>query len=177
MNNKSGDQESMMAIHEDEGKFAEVQQIVAEVYSKSPDWVTFYREVLGLGGIVRQCCPTREAMAEFERSEAYEEIQRMLAKLRERSAATPDSADEPTRVVTIRVPKSLHDAIRFEAHEHCTSMNQLCISKILQFIDAQRVPTDMPIGPHDNGDDRLRGSRSQKRCRAIAKFRESRHAK
>lgn len=145
-----------MVIHERERKSAEVQQIVAEVFSRSPDWVTFYREVLGLRGIVRRCYPTREAMAEFERSEAYEDIQCMLAKLRERSAATPDTAEEPTRVVTIRVPKSLHDAIRFEAHEHCTSMNQLCISKILQYIDAQRVPTDTPSDWGDPGNRQLR---------------------
>jgi hypothetical protein len=31
-----------------------------------------------------------------------------------------------------------------EAHEHCTSMNKLCISKLLQFIESERVPNEVP---------------------------------
>ena len=49
---------------------------------------------------------------------------------------------EPTRVITVRLPKSLHEALRVEAHEHRTSMNKLCISKLLQFIDGQQVPAE-----------------------------------
>ncbi len=49
-------------------------------------------------------------------------------------------AQEPTRVITVRLPKSLHEALRVEAHEHRTSMNKLCISKLLQIIDGQQVP-------------------------------------
>jgi predicted HicB family RNase H-like nuclease len=112
-----------------------------ELYNRDPDWVHFFRDVLGLGGVIRRHYPSREAMAEFERTETYASIQQMLAKLRERSGdATP--APEPTRVITVRLPKSLHDAIRAEAHEHCTSMNKLCISKLLQFIDNEFVPNE-----------------------------------
>ena len=50
--------------------------------------------------------------------------------------------EEPTRVITVRLPKSLHEALRVEAHEHQTSMNKLCISKLLQFIDGDKVPTE-----------------------------------
>jgi predicted HicB family RNase H-like nuclease len=50
--------------------------------------------------------------------------------------------DEPTRVITVRLPKCLHEALRAEAHEHRTSMNKLCISKLLQFIDEGMVPAD-----------------------------------
>lgn len=132
-----------MAVSEEQIKLKEIQHSAAERFSESPDWATFYRELLGLHGIVRRCYPTREAMAEFERTEAYEEIQRMLTKLRQRAVPIPDPEEEPMRVVTIRVPKSLHDAIRMEAHERCTSMNQLCISKLLQFIDSKMVPTDL----------------------------------
>ena len=71
----------------------------------------------------------------------------MLAKLRERSVGTPVPDDlEPTRVITVRLPKSLHEALRAEAHERRTSMNKLCISKLLQVVDEQLIPTDTP-GP------------------------------
>ena len=34
----------------------------------------------------------------------------------------------------------MHEALRIEAYEHRTSMNKLCISKLLQFIDTENVP-------------------------------------
>jgi predicted HicB family RNase H-like nuclease len=120
----------------------EIKQVAASLYSTSPDWVSFYREVLGLHGIVRRCFPTLDAMTEFEETEAYQEIQRMLTKLREKGPLEANDA-EPTRVITVRLPKSLHEALRVEAHEHQTSMNKLCISKLLQMIDNEFVPAEI----------------------------------
>ena len=122
-------------------KQTEVKRVAHELYSRGPDWVAFYREVLGLRGVVRHTFPSREAMMEFEQTEAYEDIQQMLAKLREQGPMALDP-DEPTRVITVRLPKCLHEALRVEAHEHRTSMNKLCISKLVQFIDGERVPTE-----------------------------------
>src|SRR5690349_6704646 len=127
-------------------KEQEVYRIAHELYSQTPDWVTFFREVLGLEGIVKQAYPSVEEQAEFERTREYQEIQQMLAKLRERSSAAPVVDDlEPTRVITVRLPKSLHEALRAEAHERRTSMNKLCISKLLQVVDEQLIPTDTPV--------------------------------
>jgi hypothetical protein len=39
-------------------------------------------------------------------------------------------------VITVRLPKSLHEFLQVEAHEKCTSMNQLCISKLVQWLDS-----------------------------------------
>jgi predicted HicB family RNase H-like nuclease len=122
-------------------KEADVKRIAEQLFTAVPDWITFYREVLGLRGIVRQTFPTREQLAEFEQTEAHEEILRMLKKLREQGPTAADDA-EPTRVITVRLPRSLHEALRVEAHEHRTSMNKLCISKLLKFIDGEQVPTE-----------------------------------
>lgn len=119
----------------------EVLRAAHEIFVRNADWVTFYREVLGLRGAVRQRFGTRESLAEFEQTEAYQEIQHMLRKLRER-AVSADTPQEPTRVITVRLPKSLHEALRAEAHEHQTSMNKLCISKLIQIIDNQLVPAE-----------------------------------
>ncbi len=118
-----------------------VHRAASEAYCRNPDWVAFYREILGLGGLVRQCFPSREQLAEFEKTEAYAQIQQMLSKLREPGREVP-APQEKTRMITVRLPKSLHEALRIEAHEHRTSMNQLCISKLLQFIDDELVPND-----------------------------------
>jgi predicted HicB family RNase H-like nuclease len=124
-------------------KQADVKRIAEHVYDREPDWITFYREVLGLRGIVRRTFPTRELLAAFEQTDAYQDILRMLTKLRQKVPAENEKeSQEPTRVITVRMPMSLHEALRVEAHEHCTSMNKLCISKLLQIIDGQHVPEE-----------------------------------
>ena len=45
-------------------------------------------------------------------------------------------------MITVRLPKSLHESLRTEAHEKRTSMNKLCISKLLQMIDTELIPGD-----------------------------------
>ncbi len=124
-------------------KAQEACRIARSLFDQGPDWVTFFREVLGLNGVVRKMFTTTEAMIGFEQSEEFEKIQHMLAKLRESSQANQNTATfEPTRVITVRLPKSLHESLRAEAHEKRTSMNKLCISKLLQFIDNDLVPAE-----------------------------------
>lgn len=123
---------------------ADVKQVVEQLFAQEPDWVTFYREVFGLRGVIRQTYPTRDALAAFEKTEAYQDILRMLAKLRQDGPSALDTDDrEPTRVITVRLPKSMHEALKVEAHEHRTTMNKLCISKLIQFIDGQNVPVEV----------------------------------
>jgi len=129
-------------------KHEEIKSAAEKLFAAKPEWIVFYREILGLRGLIRRFYPTMEAMAEFEQTEAYRQIQRMLAELRKQlppkkdPSAPTDSAisDEDTRVITVRIPQSLHDALRIEAFEHRTSMNKLCISKLLQSIDNEHVP-------------------------------------
>ncbi len=122
-------------------RLTEITRTVEQLYAQGPDWVTFYREILGLRGVVRHVFPSQEMLAAFEQTEAYQEILHMLTKLREQGPTTVDDG-ETTRVITVRLPKSLHETLRAEAHEHRTSMNKLCISKLLQIIDNNKVPSE-----------------------------------
>ena len=122
-------------------KTQEVHRIASELYRQQSDWVTFFRRILGVDGVVRQMVLISQAMKEAEQTPEYGEIQQMLAKLRERGNAPVDDT-EPTRVITVRLPKSLHESLRTEAHEKRTSMNKLCISKLLQMIDDELIPGD-----------------------------------
>lgn len=119
----------------------EACRVASNVFRKSPDWVTFFREVLGVEGVVHRMFPRDEDRIAFERSAEYQEIQQMVAKLRERSKHQTEG-NEPTKVITVRLPKSLHESLRAEAHQKQTSMNQLCISKLLQIIGTDLVPSD-----------------------------------
>jgi len=118
----------------------EIKDAVEKLFACKPDWMRFYREVLGLQGLVRAAFPTMEAMAEFEQTETYRQIQRMVTELR-KQPLPEDLEEEETKVITIRIPQSMHEALRIEAYEYHTSMNKLCISKLLRFIDTENVPT------------------------------------
>jgi len=120
----------------------EVFRVASELYRNDPDWVTFFREVLGLDGIIRRSYADPGALAAFEQTEEYLQIQQMLAKLRERGPETPAGPKEPTRVITVRLPQSLHESLKAEAHDRHTSMNKLCISKLLQVVDGELVPAE-----------------------------------
>ena len=120
-------------------KHDELKHAIADLFATKPDWIKFYREVMGLHGLVRRAFPTVEAMAEFEQTETYHQIHRMVTELRKK-APPEDLEEEETKFVTVRIPKSLHEALRIEAFEHRTSLNKLCISKFIQFSDAGSVP-------------------------------------
>ena len=125
--------------HED--RIQRVCQVADEKFRYGADWVTFYREVLGRHGLVEQLFPRTEQKVNFQQTAAFAEIQQMLARLRARDRGQLQS-QERTCVITIRLPQSLHEALRHEAHYHKTSLNKLCISKLLQAIDGVLVPSD-----------------------------------
>ena len=124
-----------------DSKEAQVYHLADQLFQRKPDWVTFYREVMGIEGIIRRVFPNQADLLQFEQSREYSDIQQMVAKLRERSGE-PAENREPTRVITVRLPKSLHESLRTEAHERKTSMNKLCISKLLQMVDSELIPSD-----------------------------------
>ncbi len=122
-------------------KYREILQVAENLYRQDPDWVTFFREVVGIDGAVRKSFPSFEELTAFEQSEEFEAIQKMLVKLREKRASA-DPETEPTRVITVRLPKSMHEYLRTEAHDLRTSMNKLCISKLLQVIGEEMIPNE-----------------------------------
>jgi hypothetical protein len=122
-------------------RYQQILQAAQQLYDSEPDWVTFFREILGVDGLVRRTFPRLEDLTAFEKSQEYEQIQKWLVKLREQKNAT-DTESEPTRVITVRLPKSMHEYLRTEAHDLRTSMNKLCISKLLQVIEQDLIPTE-----------------------------------
>lgn len=131
---------------ETDPQYKQLLQVAERLVAQSPDWVTFFREVMGIDGVIRRTFPNFDDLTEFERSEEFSQIQKMLVKLRE-SKATADAESEPTRVITVRLPKSMHEYLRTEAHDLRTSMNKLCISKLLQMIEQDLIPADQTALP------------------------------
>ncbi len=137
--------ETSAVLTQSQEKYREVLQVAENLYRQSPDWVTFFREVLGIDGAVRKLFPSFEELTAFEKSDEFDQVQKMLVKLREKRTTT-DPETEPTRVITVRLPKSMHEYLRTEAHDLRTSMNKLCISKLLQVIGEEMIPNERSGG-------------------------------
>ncbi len=117
----------------------EVLRLAQEAFAKTGSWVVFYREMLGIDGVVRKLYRDPSEMRFFEDSSEFAELQEMVAAMRSQDSSKGD-ATEPERMITIRLPKSLHDALRIEADEMNLSINKLCISKLLQRIESRFIP-------------------------------------
>ena len=136
--------ESSTMVHQ-EGfavRCQKVLHVARELYSSKPDWVTFFRETLGVKGAARSVFTTQAEYVAFEKSAEFAEIQQMVAALRSRKIPG-NGSNEPTLVITVRLPESLHEALKAEASDHNTSMNKLCISKLLQVLvdnDKSAIP-------------------------------------
>lgn len=128
----------------EETKAKTVHFVAQAFFNRGPDWVTFFREVLGVNGVVRTIFTEPKLLAEFESTPEYADIQLMLAKLREQADVL--APIEVTRVITVRLPQSLYDTLTAEAEAFGTSVNKLCISKLTQIIDGEFIPSNGPGG-------------------------------
>lgn len=121
--------------------------IANDLFGNAPTWVCFYRELLASGGMLNMIFSDESDYAEFQGSDQYQQIQGMLTALRSRDLPENDPND-PQRMITVRLPKSLHEAMCDEATRLNISVNKLCISRMLQMLDPAMIPetTSKPRG-------------------------------
>ena len=124
-----------------EAKCKKVLQVARELHARRPDWVTFFRETLGVSGAARSVFPEQKDYAVFEQSAEFTEIQNLVASLRTKKPAS--GKNEATKVITVRLPESLHESLKAEAADHNTSMNKLCITKLLMALIDEQEQTQM----------------------------------
>ncbi len=110
-----------------------------DLFGHAPTWICFFREVLAVDGLTHRLFPTTEEYAQFMTTSHYDQLQQMLTALRSRDLPENDPND-PQRMITVRLPKSLHEALCDEALRLNISVNKLCISRLLQVLDQKMVP-------------------------------------
>lgn len=113
-----------------------VLQVAERLHAMDPEWVVFFREVLGVEGIVRRTFSAPDALMRFECTPQYARIREMLDGLRARQQDN-QAHRETQRVVTVRMPRSLHETLKSEAEQMRVSVNTLCISKLVKLLDQQ----------------------------------------
>lgn len=114
-----------------------ILEVAERLYSMKPEWVVFFREVLGVDGIVRRTFPNPDALIRFECSPEYARIREMLDDLRSRQRDEEPAERSAQRVVTVRMPRTLHETLKAEADQMRVSINTLCISKLIKLLDEE----------------------------------------
>jgi len=123
-----------------EARCRQVLQEATELFGVAPTWTAFYRETVGVEGAVRELFGSPEERLAFEESDSHDKVLEMLTVLRSRDLPDCDP-QEPQRMITVRIPKSLHDTICKEANELEVSVNKLCITRMLQQVDRTLIPS------------------------------------
>lgn len=124
-------------------KLREVLVRANDLYQRRVDWLTFFREILGVGGVARTMFPSQQEFLAFEQTSEFSRVERMMHTLRTEKV-NPKPNREATKVITVRLPESIHEALRAEASDHRTSINKLCISKLLQALNEETLPSPNP---------------------------------
>jgi predicted HicB family RNase H-like nuclease len=124
----------------DELRRRQVVEIAAELFGVAPTWIAFFREIMGVDGVARTLFPTNESYREYEKSPEHWQVLVMLTTLRSRDLPENDPS-EAQRMITIRIPKCMHDWICDEANRLKVSVNKLAISRLVQIIDERMIPT------------------------------------
>jgi hypothetical protein len=117
-----------------------VQQVAAELFGVAPTWAAFYRETLGQDGVAHEIFSEPGEYRLYECTDSHSKVLEMLTVLRSKDNADCDPS-EVQRMITIRMPKSLHDRICKEANELDVSVNKLTITRLLQRIEPSLIPT------------------------------------
>lgn len=120
-----------------------------DAYSKIQQMLTRLREV----EVQQRFHPKKKSASgskENEEAERPEESPWVNLTRNTEPAKENNEDKDPTKVITIRIPRSVLEFLRWEANELSTSINQLCISKLLLSIDAGLIPASRPTEEKDS---------------------------
>lgn len=123
----------------DTEKAVAILKIAADAFASSGSWVVFYRDMLGVNGLVHRTFDTEAKFQQFQKTAQFAELQEMVAALRSQDTSKGDAV-EAEKMITIRLPDSLHKVLTAEAEAMNLSINKLCISKLLQPVESRFVP-------------------------------------
>lgn len=103
-----------------------------DVLQTAPSWIEHYISYASHVMMEDSGLPFNEVAVRPE----YEEILRINANLRRFQARKVDAR---ASVITVRIPREIYESLRSEAHSRKTSLNQLCVSKLLRGIHSNLV--------------------------------------
>lgn len=121
---------------------AQVLRLAEEAFARTGSWVVFYRTMMAPGGVVDQLYDNPVARRYFETTGEFAELLEMVTAIRSQDDSS-SGTHEPTRMITVRVPRSLHAAAVRESEELELSINAYCVTKLLQPANPRFTPLEL----------------------------------
>ncbi|WDQ15885.1 hypothetical protein [Rhodopirellula sp. P2] len=118
-----------------------VLKLAGEVFAQTGSWVVFYREMMGCDGVVWKLFPDPAQRRHFESSPEFAELLEIMTSIRSQDSSKT-SLHEPERMITVRLPRSMHTTAVQEASELGLSINSYCLTKLLQPINKRFTPLE-----------------------------------
>lgn len=103
--------------------FQEALKLAQSVHKNATSWNQLYNSVFGPGGAASTLFRTAEDRAKFIESPEHAEIWKLIESLQK-----PET--EAGGALNIRLPRSLHQALKDESEAEGVSINQLCVAKL-----------------------------------------------
>lgn len=112
-------------------KLEQFSAAVDKAASETTTFVDLWNRITGVGGTVQQLFPDRSERTAFMESDQwkrYQELvsQRMGGSQEKMMRGMPDASGN----LSVRLPRSLHAALKLEAEEEGVSINQLIVAKL-----------------------------------------------
>ncbi|WP_047817260.1 hypothetical protein [Rhodopirellula islandica] len=118
-----------------------VLKLAGEVFAQTGSWVVFYREMMGCDGVVWKLFPDPAQRRHFESSPEFAELLEIMTSIRSQDSSKTKE-HEPERMITVRLPRSMHSTAVQEASELGLSINSYCLTKLLQPINKRFTPLE-----------------------------------
>ena len=109
----------------------EALSFARDLRAKKQNWLEAHNALFGVAGKCAQLFPTHSDRTAFARTQEYRQINELLNQLPEPPASEAVMPlEEASGNLHVRLPRSLHAALRVEAEAENVSLNQLIVAKL-----------------------------------------------
>lgn len=103
---------------------------VADAKDSAKTWPDFWNAVGGIGGPIARIFPTQEERVLLSQSDEYRQFTDHLAEMQKSGNHLVDQVESASGAIALRLPKSMHAALKVEAEAEDVSVNQLILAKL-----------------------------------------------
>lgn len=108
-------------------KAKQILEFARELEANKTDWINAHNSIFGPGGKATELFTNQQDRTAFAQTEEFANVWEIINRLKKSAGAT--HVDDSGKF-NLRLPVSLHSALKHEAEEEGVSLNQLCLAKL-----------------------------------------------
>jgi hypothetical protein len=132
-----GVEEKAMSKRSIEARAKEALTLARRLKRQKKNWLEVQKALYGVGGKCARLFPTQEERTAYAKTDEFRQITELLNQLPDPPAQEKVSTLEGVSGnLHVRLPRSLHAALRVEAEAENISLNQLIVAKLSMQLQA-----------------------------------------